>query len=252
MPKLHDDRDWLYGEYVTKGRSLDDIAEETGASRPTISRRVSKFGIRKPYVDHDWLNEEYIVKNKTSYEIGRELGVDPSTIMRYVNRHGLTKEPDKEREARIRGLTASRETITCDTCGNDFRVRTTLYENKLGWGQEWFYCSRRCFCASGRETSIEKKVRLELESRGLKFLTQFSLNGKFTADFFLPDFGIVVECDGDYWHSLPEVVERDKRKDTYVSELGYELFRFNETEINEDVRKCVNTLFTKIVEREVV
>ena len=35
-------------------------------------------------------------------------------------------------------------------------------------------------------------------------------------DYFLPDKKVLIEVQGNYWHSKPEAVVRDKRKRTFV------------------------------------
>lgn len=48
-------------------------------------------------------------------------------------------------------------------------------------------------------------------------------------DLYLPELKIAVEYDGDYWHSLPESVERDKEKDKICEEKGIFLIRIKES-----------------------
>jgi very-short-patch-repair endonuclease len=55
--------------------------------------------------------------------------------------------------------------------------------------------------------------------------------GRWSVDFLLRESRIVVECDGDYWHSRPEVVARDIRKNADLEERGYAVIRLNESEI---------------------
>ena len=43
-------------------------------------------------------------------------------------------------------------------------------------------------------------------------------------DFFLPDFNMIVECDGEYWHSKPDYIKRDKKKRDYLKRKGYLVF----------------------------
>jgi hypothetical protein len=45
-PKIHNiDRDWLYAEYITKQRSLSDLASERGITVSCISQRAKSYGI---------------------------------------------------------------------------------------------------------------------------------------------------------------------------------------------------------------
>ena len=80
-------------------------------------------------------------------------------------------------------------------------------------------------------TSIERAVYGELKNRGLLFETQKLINGKFLVDAYIPSLNLVIEADGDYWHSLPKIVNKDKAENAYLTECGYNLLRLSETEI---------------------
>lgn len=80
-----------------------------------------------------------------------------------------------------------------------------------------------------RETSIEKIVREFFVRQRIAFRAQVPV-GPFIADFLLSD-KTVVECDGDYWHSLPEMIRRDRRKDYYLKKSGLTVIRLSETSI---------------------
>ena len=84
---------------------------------------------------------------------------------------------------------------------------------------------------NGSYTSIEKKVYEELKKRGLLFETQKAVGNRFIVDAYIPKFNLVVEADGNYWHSLPKVKKRDKVKNAYLEEHGYNLLRLTGTEI---------------------
>lgn len=81
-------------------------------------------------------------------------------------------------------------------------------------------------------TSIEKKVYDELKARGILFEKQKLINGKFLVDAYIPSLHLVIEADGDYWHSLDGVKKRDKAKNAYLTKCGFNLLRLTETEIN--------------------
>lgn len=44
-------------------------------------------------------------------------------------------------------------------------------------------------------------------------------------------FHAVIEVDGDYWHSLPNVKERDSRKDKYLKSKGINVVHIKECEL---------------------
>lgn len=99
---------------------------------------------------------------------------------------------------------------------------------------------------SKRETSIESRVRVELEKMGVKFLFQYQIGGYFVADFFLPDYNLIIECQGDWFHCNPKVercrfakheiqkknIVRDKAKREFYKRIGVILLELWETDIN--------------------
>lgn len=93
----------------------------------------------------------------------------------------------------------------------------------------------------GKSSSIEKKFAQELKNRNIDYTEQVSMLEKFRVDFLIND-NIIVECDGDYWHNLPNIIEKDKIRDKLLKEKGFIVYRFWEHEINENVCKCVDSI----------
>lgn len=94
---------------------------------------------------------------------------------------------------------------------------------------------------SGRETGIEKAVAAMLLSLGVIAVPQFRIS-RWVCDFYVPFNNLVIECDGYYWHSRPETLEKDKRKDAWLKAKGYNLLRLTEQEINEAPETCLAKL----------
>jgi len=119
----------------------------------------------------------------------------------------------------------------CFECNKIFE--TYDYLKKYGTGK---YCSTDCRmigAAKVSPTSIEKKLYNELKARGLLFEKQRLINGKFLVDAYIPSLNLIIEADGDYWHSLPKVVRKDKSENAYLTKCGYNLLRLPEHEIND-------------------
>ena len=91
------------------------------------------------------------------------------------------------------------------------------------------------------EPYIEKAFAAALTSIGLPYCSQFAF-GPYTLDFAIPEKRIAIECDGDYWHSQPACIIRDKRKDKYLFNRGWRVLRFSETEINTDLARCLTVV----------
>ena len=85
---------------------------------------------------------------------------------------------------------------------------------------------------SNGPNSIERILYEELKARGFLFEIQKLINGRFLVDAYIPSLNLVIEADGDYWHSLEKNKIRDKRKNAYLKACGYNLLRLTETEIN--------------------
>ena len=79
-------------------------------------------------------------------------------------------------------------------------------------------------------TSIERAVAARLAYIGFDFIPEAPF-GPYNVDFLIPSMMCVIEADGDYWHSRPGVKARDARKDIYLAELGYRVWRFPEHDI---------------------
>lgn len=79
-------------------------------------------------------------------------------------------------------------------------------------------------------SSLERTVALLLDSLGLAYITQKKF-GRYFVDFFVPAQRLIIECDGRYWHSLPERREHDKKRDAYFIAHGYRVLHLPEEAI---------------------
>lgn len=98
---------------------------------------------------------------------------------------------------------------------------------------------------SFRETSIEKRVKIELERLNINFVQNHQIGSNFVCDFYLPDYNIIIECQGDFFHCNPNSkyktptypvqfrnTYRDNKKREYYSQNGFFLLELWESEIN--------------------
>lgn len=125
--------------------------------------------------------------------------------------------------------------LVCQVCHKVFNIRTKFSDQK--------YCSRTCRTVGiGKtESYLERKMASGLSLAGIDAVPQFAI-GPYTVDFALPVSKVVIECDGDYWHSLPKCAARDRRKDTYLTNRGWRVLRFSETTINTDLTSCIQQI----------
>jgi very-short-patch-repair endonuclease len=107
---------------------------------------------------------------------------------------------------------------------------------------------KRLHYTQPRETAIEALMYAELERRQVPFRKQQVIDGLYYVDALVPGARIVIECDGEYWHSLPDATRRDPKKDAYLKSRGYRVFRFPEAAIHADVKACVDRIVEALVD----
>lgn len=100
-----------------------------------------------------------------------------------------------------------------------------------------------------QDTSIERAVCSVLTDFGIAFDKQVPLGG-FITDVCIPRNRLVIECDGDYWHSLEGNRARDERKNRWMWDEEYHLVRLRESDINADPVGCVVGAIRKYLEVE--
>lgn len=99
-------------------------------------------------------------------------------------------------------------------------------------------------------SSYEKRIANILEDLGIRFVQQKSCNKKYRYDFFLADFNLYIEFNGDYWHANPrqfnenyyhphkkllarEIWEYDDVKRVNVLNNGYNFLTIWECDVKE-------------------
>jgi very-short-patch-repair endonuclease/endogenous inhibitor of DNA gyrase (YacG/DUF329 family) len=151
-------------------------------------------------------------------------------------------------DARGRGLYCSKECqypphveMNCQWCNVTFLVTPGVKEK----GERQF-CSASCRGSYSAyimglhlgPTSIEVAVKRVLIELDILFVEQKQI-GHWLADFYLPEYNLVLECDGDYWHSLPKQIEKDARRDKWMKSKGYSILRLPENKIKANALQCV-------------
>lgn len=186
--------------------------------------------------------KSYQVRNGTAKYCSRECHYDTQTII--CQRCGKPKKMKKYQVLHggkycSRGCKQGPQIeYNCIVCGKPSKIRPSHFGVRGGGT----YCSRKCKFLSYSNTYIEKKMRSLLDDIGLRYEEQVEVRiaGKrfFIFDFVIRDRDMIIECDGDYWHSRPRVKEIDKRKNNWCERNGWKLLRFTETMIDNNIRYC--------------
>ena len=89
------------------------------------------------------------------------------------------------------------------------------------------FCTFSCYRAYQGETSIERTVRLALDSLGVEYEQEFPV-GRRSIDFYLPDLNSALEVDGQYWH---QDESKERRRDITLENQGINVIHLGEADI---------------------
>lgn len=135
----------------------------------------------------------------------------------------------------------TRKKLICKGCGKEYEQFLSFI--KMGRR----YCSPKCWYAHGlpqtqkEMTNIERIMMQELDRREIAYKTQQWIEDISLVDFLLPN-KIIIQCDGDYWHSLPNVKRKDTLQDKKLQAQGYTIYRFWGSQILISIKSCINTI----------
>ena len=98
-------------------------------------------------------------------------------------------------------------------------------------------------------TNIERALHDAFKARGLPFEMHRSLFGRWQPDFVFESPRVIVQADGDYWHSRPAAIDNDRRFNEAAKEAGWNVLRFLGSRIKADLGGCVADTCAAIQER---
>jgi very-short-patch-repair endonuclease/DNA-directed RNA polymerase subunit RPC12/RpoP len=115
----------------------------------------------------------------------------------------------------------------CINCGKLLHKQAFLYGNK-----KCLYCSlldknmrQKVF-----DTNIELQFKNELLKRNIEFKHPYRIKNH-PADFYIPKYNLVIECDGEYWHNKPSAKEKDTKHNIMMRNNGYYVKRLKGSNI---------------------
>ena len=99
-----------------------------------------------------------------------------------------------------------------------------------------------------KNTDIEILMKNILNKLGVSFMSQYYIKSlRVIVDFFLLDYNIIIECDGDFWHKLAGRPQKDADRDLRASFSGYITLRFWGSDIKSNPQKCLNKIKKTII-----
>lgn len=177
--------------------SLRKMSEELGYSISTIRNNIrSKLGIhnlaeyKKFKVNINTLVELY--QSKTQQLCGDQLGVSATTISRMLKSYNI--------DTSIHFGQAFKDRISSIV---EERWKNDDYRHKMAIARS----------ETNKISSIQIKLYELLDKMGLNYEKEFVV-GPYTFDCKVGDY--LIECNGDYWHSLNTVLSNDQNKLHYI------------------------------------
>ena len=146
---------------------------------------------------------------KTQHEIGLIYGLSAGSICHFFKKFNI-KARDKKTTGKMVWLDESRR--------EQQRIRSTNN-----------YLKRRKF-----DTQPEREFKQWCSIHNIRYIEQYRKVGNaHPYDFFLPDYNLLVEIDGHYWHSKPKQKEKDKKHVDDAIRRGYNIVRIDTEELKE-------------------
>lgn len=114
--------------------------------------------------------------------------------------------------------------LTCAECGSHFQ----RWASQLT-GQRGRFCSRTCAGLgrpiNGKPSTIATEAIELFRTRHPISCEPETRISRWSIDLAIPSLNLAVELDGEYWHSLPAMADRDRRKDEWLTAHGWRVIR---------------------------
>src|SRR4030066_508309 len=96
------------------------------------------------------------------------------------------------------------------------------------------------------ESALWSRLRRK-QVLGIQFYRQKPI-GRYIVDFFAPRVGLVVEVDGSQ-HMEENHLQKDKKRDKYLTGLGLKVLRFNSRVVLSEADAIMEVMYRTITER---
>lgn len=216
--KVHKDKNWLQEHYWERKASLQDCAKSARCSDVTILYWLKKHNISRRTLSD---------ATKIAHAQGK------------LSKVYTEERNQKISEAWARGDFDSEEYRKKLSAISKARWESRVFDNEeyRKKKSDAAKAARARGCYDGcfqSPTSIEITISKVLDKLGIEHIKQFRPEScSYTYDEYLPRLRILLEINGDYWHTLPNIPEKDARKEVWAKEHGFTPITIWESEIKE-------------------
>lgn len=215
------DYEMIIDMYINRNLSGNEIAKILNVSAATFSASLRREGFAVKLKSGEFNRKEPLHSKNTLESLYRDMKLSTYEICKLLNypHHGAVVEDMKYYNIPRRNYKDAGNNLYDKHPEKKELHRKQFYEGITG-------------PKNVDITSIEKRFMEWAEARGIKYKLQFQIRKNWHRyDFLIEGTKVIVEMDGDFWHSLPEHVQRDKKYDDIAKKYGYNVVRIKESEL---------------------
>jgi very-short-patch-repair endonuclease len=75
-------------------------------------------------------------------------------------------------------------------------------------------------------------------------------NVEHPVDFALPHVKLIIEADGEIFHSAPKQIQKDQERDMKLNQMGWVVLRFKDNEIEKQPQQVISKIVQTIMKQE--
>lgn len=244
-----DDVKQLKELYGSGKYSIKDIAKIFNTTIDSIKGQAREYGLEMNLQkSHNLLTEEekeHIKSNinkKSVSKIAKDLNRNTETIFKYCKSNNIDtskktvykqlclEKPQYEQDIANPAYSSAYLDRKYDLKhGTSGRIRRTIFT-------DFKQMTDTFLCKSTAELDVEKI----LEELDLAYMYEYKID-KWKVDYYLGS-KIILEVQGEYWHSLKKVKDKDKQKFKELKDKGYYILEIKEEELKENSESIKNTI----------
>ena len=176
----------------------------------------------------------------TVLDISKIINISRMSINRFCKENNIrTRTVSEDNKRRYSTMTVQDKKKQTEKCNKAIRK---YFKNK-----EWKInqIKKVRLGQINKQSKAEKMLQDALDIVNIEYITQYKEN-KWKFDFFIEKYNLVIEVDGEYWHSIDKVKERDLRKNIYCFNKGYNILRFPSSKVEKNPKHYANIVWCTI------
>lgn len=178
-----------------------------------LYRRLKRFRIKIKGLTTTKITKEYLVDLYNNRQLSREgivktTGLSRATIDRLFRKYSIHGR--NFREASLLRSNLIQEQMRKQWSDPSYRKK--MMGNYSSIKEKMAFLSQNQL---GKISSIQKILYSILNDLNIKYEPE-KIIGFWTYDCYLPDYNLIIECQGDYWHSMNKARINDTAKATYL------------------------------------